>query len=295
LLHPSSGGNLQRRNQKRVKMPLTQTKEIINRILPVGKRVKTLGPIFSYPKKSIRPRRIDFGLFHGKTVLFGNQTCFSEKKTRRTFKPNVHAVKLFSEAFDARLRLKATAHAIKCIEKAGGLDNYLLKTPATKIDSRFGLWLRKQVKNQIYKNEAQKKREESVEWHAKQLLAAMESDPELRNSVLQEFSAQEMVQQYQVLPEPEKDLCEQFEQIELEEEKRRKLDAIRLKRNTEKKPRLAKKEKYSKDNPYHNYQLEFHTNPETVKKMKDTYQKKLARIEKLKDNDKVHPIDLDIY
>ena len=130
---------------------LPSTQQILSRLLPEGKRIRTLGPIFTYPKKSIKPRRLEFGLYHGKTVLFGDQTCFSEKKSRRTWKPNVHIVKLYSEAFDARLRLKATAHAIKCIEKMGGLDNYLLKTPKQKIDSRFGLWLRKQVKNQIFK------------------------------------------------------------------------------------------------------------------------------------------------
>ena len=127
---------------------IASTKTIINKILPENKYVRTLGPVFSYPKKTIRPRRVDCGLYHGRTISCGNQTCFSEKKTRRTWTPNVHVGKLFSEAFDQRLRLKATTHALKCIEKMGGLDQYLIKTKKEKIDSRFGLWLRKQVLNQ---------------------------------------------------------------------------------------------------------------------------------------------------
>ncbi len=130
---------------------LPNTKTIIKNILPTGKHIRTLGPVFTYPKKHTRPRRLDFGLYHGKTVLFGNQISFSERKTRRKWQPNVHVVRLYSEAFDQRLRLKATAHALKCIEKKGGLDRYLLETSKEKIDSRFGLWLRKQVIKQMHK------------------------------------------------------------------------------------------------------------------------------------------------
>lgn len=130
---------------------LPNTKTIIKNIISPGKHIRTLGPVFTYPKKHTRPRRLDFGLYHGKTVLFGNQISFSERKTRRKWQPNVHVARLYSEAFDQRLRLKATAHALRCIEKKGGLDRYLLETSKEKIDSRFGLWLRKQVIKQMCK------------------------------------------------------------------------------------------------------------------------------------------------
>ena len=135
----------------------------------------------------------------------------------------------------------------------------------------------------------------AVDWHAQQLVEAMEKDPELRDAILREYNANELIEQYESLPEEEKDLSERFEQIELEEARRRQLDALRLKKNTQKKPRLSKKEKYSNGNPLHNYQLEFHTNPETVKKLKDQFEKKKAKIEELKGKDKVHPIEMGIY
>lgn len=34
---------------------------------------------------------------------------------------------------------------LKCIDKEGGLDNYLVNTRDVKIDSLFGSWLKKQV------------------------------------------------------------------------------------------------------------------------------------------------------
>lgn len=274
---------------------LPSTKTIIKKILPENKHIRTLGPVFTYPKQSIRPRRIEFGLYHGKSISFGNQTCFSEKKTRRTWKPNVHVVKLYSETFDQRLRLKATTHALKCIDKMGGLDSYLLQTKKEKIDSRFGLWLRKQILNQRHKNELAQRYQAKVDWHAQKLAEAMKTDLELRESVMRQESFEAVIKTYQSLPSEEKDLCERFEAIELNEARRRQLDANQLKKMTTKKQRLSKKQKYAKGDPYHNFALEFQTNPDTVAKLQDNYQKKLQKLEKLRGNDKVHPMELDIY
>lgn len=123
----------------------------------------------------------------------------------------------------------------------------------------------------------------------------MENDSELREAVLKQESFEAMIKTYQTMPEEEKDLCEKFEAIELQEQRRKHLDFKRLKKMTTKKPRLSKKEKFAKGNPLHNFALEFQTNPEVVKELKDNYQKKLDRLEKLKGKDKVHPMELDIY
>ena len=38
--------------------------------------------------------------------------------------------------------MQVTAHALKCIDKAGGLDNYVLNTPVAKMMSLKGMELK---------------------------------------------------------------------------------------------------------------------------------------------------------
>jgi len=62
-------------------------------------------------------------------------------RTRRTWKPNVQDKRLFSYVLDRHIRIKVTTHALRCIDKAGGIDEYLLKTPYQKMDTEIGvLW-----------------------------------------------------------------------------------------------------------------------------------------------------------
>nr|GEW63146.1 hypothetical protein [Tanacetum cinerariifolium] len=42
--------------------------------------------------------------------------------TRRNWKPNVQEQRLFSYILDRLIRVKVTTHAIRCIDKAGGID-----------------------------------------------------------------------------------------------------------------------------------------------------------------------------
>mmetsp|Transcript_21154 Transcript_21154/g.27752 ORF Transcript_21154/g.27752 Transcript_21154/m.27752 type:complete len:119 (+) Transcript_21154:90-446(+) len=68
------------------------------------------------------------GLFAGRDVGFGNKVSHSERKTRRKWKPNVQKKRLWSDILDDWVRFNVTTHALRCIDKAGGLDNYLLHT-----------------------------------------------------------------------------------------------------------------------------------------------------------------------
>lgn len=54
-------------------------------------------------------------------------------RTRRSWKVNAHWKKLYSESLDESVRLHVTTHALRCIDKAGGLDTYLLSNPNHKI------------------------------------------------------------------------------------------------------------------------------------------------------------------
>ena len=51
---------------------------------------------------------------------------FSMKATKRTFKPNVQKKRVYSEVLDEMVRFHLTASTLRSIDKAGGLDQYLL-------------------------------------------------------------------------------------------------------------------------------------------------------------------------
>lgn len=60
-------------------------------------------------------------------------------------KPNVKTRNLHSDVLNQDFKLDITMKARKCIIKAGSLDNYLLNTKPTDIDSKFGLYLRELI------------------------------------------------------------------------------------------------------------------------------------------------------
>ena len=75
--------------------------------------------------RSNRSRR---GLYDGKDIRSGNNVSFSNKKTKRKFRPNVFKKRLYSEILDEMIQFHLTASTLRSVDKAGGLDNYLLKT-----------------------------------------------------------------------------------------------------------------------------------------------------------------------
>ncbi|GFP80281.1 50S ribosomal protein l28 [Phtheirospermum japonicum] len=73
------------------------------------------------------------------------------KSTKRNWKPNVQEKRLFSYILDRQVRVKVTTHALRCIDKAGGLDEYLLKTPYHKMDTEMGLFWKTKIEK-MYKD-----------------------------------------------------------------------------------------------------------------------------------------------
>ncbi|KAK7680339.1 hypothetical protein QCA50_016579 [Cerrena zonata] len=73
-------------------------------------------------------KRAQLGLFHGKTKQYGNSVPFSKHKTRRSWLPNVHNKRFFSDTLENFVRVKVSTKALKTIKKHGGIDHYVLKT-----------------------------------------------------------------------------------------------------------------------------------------------------------------------
>jgi large subunit ribosomal protein L28 len=79
----------------------------------------------------------------GRGVQFGNKVSHSERKTRRTFRPNLQTISFFSDAFNRKISFRAIPRALKSVEINGGIDAYLLSTPSEKLSSNAVLLKKK--------------------------------------------------------------------------------------------------------------------------------------------------------
>ena len=83
----------------------------------------------------------------GKKVMTGNNVSHANNKTKRKFLPNLNNVSLVSEKLDLTVRLKISANALRSVEHAGGLDNFLLKSKDDNLSPKA-----KRLKNKILKS-----------------------------------------------------------------------------------------------------------------------------------------------
>ena len=83
----------------------------------------------------------------GKKVMTGNNVSHAKNRTKRKFLPNLNNVSLVSEKLDLTVRLKISANALRSVEHAGGLDNFLLKSKDDNLSSKA-----KRLKNKILKS-----------------------------------------------------------------------------------------------------------------------------------------------
>ena len=72
----------------------------------------------------------------GKGVLSGQNVSHANNKTKRVFRPNLQTVKLDSESLGRAVSLKVSMHALKTIDRKGGLDAFLLKARDTDLSQR---------------------------------------------------------------------------------------------------------------------------------------------------------------
>src|SRR5690606_9933855 len=76
------------------------------------------------------PRRCELT---GTRVAFGHNVPHSNRKTSRTFAPNLQSVSLHSGGLGRTVRLRVTTRALRTVQKRGGLDAFLLGTPDDKL------------------------------------------------------------------------------------------------------------------------------------------------------------------
>lgn len=69
----------------------------------------------------------------GKGVQSGNNVSHAHNKTRRRFLPNMQITSMMSEALGEPVRLRLSAHGLRTVEHRGGIDAFLLGTPAVEL------------------------------------------------------------------------------------------------------------------------------------------------------------------
>ncbi len=81
-----------------------------------------------------------------KKPLVGNNVSHANNKTKRRFLPNLQETSLYSEKLKRAIRLKVSANGLRTIEHNGGLDAFVMSTPASKLSCVLKA-LKKQLTN----------------------------------------------------------------------------------------------------------------------------------------------------
>ena len=66
----------------------------------------------------------------------------SLSRTKRVWKPNVVRKTYYSEVLEQKMRFQFSTHALRCIDKAGGFDNYIINTKEKWLHSRTAIELK---------------------------------------------------------------------------------------------------------------------------------------------------------
>ena len=86
--------------------------------------------------------------FTGKGVQVGNHVSHANNKVKRRFLPNLQPISLQSDALKQSIRLRLSTNAIRSVDKAGGLDRYLLNACPTVL-SEDAQKLRRRIKRAL--------------------------------------------------------------------------------------------------------------------------------------------------
>lgn len=69
----------------------------------------------------------------GKKTEVGMNVSHSNRHTKRTFQPNLQALKFHSDILGRDFSLKLTAAGLRTLVKHGGLDSYVMAKPVSRL------------------------------------------------------------------------------------------------------------------------------------------------------------------
>lgn len=80
----------------------------------------------------------------GKGLMFGHNVSHANNKTKRVYRPNLQTISLASDALGQTVKLKISMHALRTIDRNGGLDVFLAKAKDEVLSVR-ALRLKRQI------------------------------------------------------------------------------------------------------------------------------------------------------
>ncbi len=80
----------------------------------------------------------------GKGVRSGHLVSHANNRKKRVFRPNLQTVSLASDALGTNVSLRISMHALRTIDRIGGLDPFLLKAKDDLLSDR-ALRLKRQI------------------------------------------------------------------------------------------------------------------------------------------------------
>ncbi len=87
----------------------------------------------------------------GKRTVTGNNVSHAKNKTKRRFLPNLQKATFLSEVLGRTFSFRLSTRGIRTIEHKGGLDKFLVKSRAVKLDTSL-LKIRRQVQKALDTN-----------------------------------------------------------------------------------------------------------------------------------------------
>jgi large subunit ribosomal protein L28 len=85
----------------------------------------------------------------GVSALYGNKVSHSQRKTRRRFEPNIRIVRFISDLMGQVYRFKVAAKTLRSVEKVGGFDQYIIKTPDKSLSAKAKTVRKKLISKQM--------------------------------------------------------------------------------------------------------------------------------------------------
>ena len=72
----------------------------------------------------------------GKSFQTGNNVSHAKNRTKRRFLPNLQSISFLSDKLGRKIQLKVAVSTIRTVDKKGGLDEFLINTPNSKLASK---------------------------------------------------------------------------------------------------------------------------------------------------------------
>ena len=84
----------------------------------------------------------------GRGTLVGNNVSHANNKTKKIYRPNLQIIALASELLGNSYKLRISMHALRSVDRNGGIDTFILKCKDSVLSPK-ALRLKRQVAKKL--------------------------------------------------------------------------------------------------------------------------------------------------